>query len=139
MNDHRSETVTAPHRGAPLARRVFLTAGIVGLVMLLPQYFLEERVGIDQPPAITHPEFFYGFVGVAAAWQVAFLIISRDPIRYRTLMLAAMLEKASFVVAVAWLYLAGRTSTITAICGGLDLVWGLLFAAAFRRTSPDPA
>ena len=139
MNDQRNDSATKPHRGVLFARRVFLVAGIVGLVMLLPQYCLEERVGIDQPPAITHPEFFYGFVGVAAAWQVAFLIISRDPIRYRTLMLAAMLEKASFVTAVAWLYFAGRTSTITAVCGGLDLVWGLLFVAAFARTSDGRA
>jgi hypothetical protein len=131
--------MTATHRGAVFARRIFLAAGVVGLGMLLPQYFLEERVGVDQPPAITHPEFFYGFIGVAVAWQVAFLIISRDPIRYRTLMLAAMLEKGSFVVAVAWLYVAGRTSTITAVCGGLDLVWGLLFAASFVRTSPGRA
>ena len=139
MDDRRNDSVAMPHCGVAFARRVFLFAGIIGLGMLLPQYFLEERIGVDQPPAITHPEFFYGFVGVAAAWQVAFLIISRDPIRYRTLMLAAMLEKASFVVAVAGLYFAGRTSTITAVCGGLDLVWGLLFAAAFARTSPGRA
>jgi hypothetical protein len=135
LSDRRAESAAATERGATFARRVFLAAGVVGLGMLLPQYFLEKRVGVDQPPAITHPEFFYGFVGVATAWQVAFLIISRDPIRYRPLMLAAMLEKATFVIAVAWLYFAGRTSTIVAVCGGLDLVWGLLFAAAFRRTS----
>jgi len=139
MNDRRAELAAGLERGATFARRVFLAAGVVGLGMLLPQYFLEDRVGVDQPPAITHPEFFYGFVGVAAAWQVAFLLISRDPIRHRPLMLAAMLEKATFVVAVAWLYCAGRTSTIVAVCGGLDLVWGLLFAAAFFRTAPARA
>jgi hypothetical protein len=120
--------------GETFARRVFTAAGAVGLLMLLPQYFLEQRVGVDQPPAITHPEFFYGFIGVAVAWQVAFLTIGRDPIRYRPLMLAAMLEKGTFVVAVAWLYFAGRTSAIVAGCAGLDLVWGVLFAIAFART-----
>ena len=37
---------------------------------------MEARVGRDYPPAITHPEYFYGFLGVAAAWQVAFLVIA---------------------------------------------------------------
>ena len=78
------------------ARRVFLIAGIYGLLVLLPLYFLEARIGRDQPPAITHPEYFYGFLGVAVSWQVAFLVISRDPVRFRPLMVPAVLEKATF-------------------------------------------
>ena len=65
------------------ARRVLRGAGIYGLLALLPMYFLEQRQGVDFPPPITHPEFYYGFVGVAVAWQVAFLIMSTDPARYR--------------------------------------------------------
>ena len=26
------------------------------------------------PPTITHPDFFYGFVGVALVWQLVFLL-----------------------------------------------------------------
>jgi hypothetical protein len=37
------------------ARRVFMGAGIYGVVALAPLYFLEERIGRDLPPAITHP------------------------------------------------------------------------------------
>jgi len=33
---------------------VFLVAGIYGLVVLLPQYFPEEKIGHDLPP-ITQP------------------------------------------------------------------------------------
>jgi len=29
------------------------------------------------------PDFYYGFVGVAILWQIAFLAIGRDPIRLR--------------------------------------------------------
>jgi hypothetical protein len=78
------------------ATRVFLIAGIYGLLVLLPQYFLEGKHGRDFPPPITHPEYYYGFVGVALAWQIAFFIISRDPVRYRPIMIAAIAEKASF-------------------------------------------
>ena len=74
-------------------------AGIYGLAVLLPQYFMEERLGRDFPPPLNHPEHFYGFIGVATAWQVAFLIISRDPARYRLMMIPGMLEKASFGLA----------------------------------------
>ena len=118
------------------ARWVFLAAGVYGLLVLLPFYFLERQIGRDQPPAITHPEYYYGFLGVAVAWQVAFLLIGRDPARYRPLMIPAMIEKFSFVLAVAALYVNGRASG--PILGGAagDLVLGVLFVAAYLRTRP---
>ena len=83
------------------ARRVFLIAGIWGLLIMLPQYFLEDRIGRTAPPPITHPEYFYGFIGVTIAWQFAFLVISRDPIRYRALMPVAVVVASNFAVARA--------------------------------------
>ena len=38
------------------ARRVYTVAGIYGLIVMLPQYFLEDRIGRDYPPPITHPD-----------------------------------------------------------------------------------
>lgn len=116
------------------ARRVFLVAGIYGLAVMLPQYFLEERIGVDNPPPISHPEYFYGFVGLAVAWQVAFLYISRDPVRFRAMMVPAVLEKATFGVAAVALYLQGRLTALTAGFGVLDLVLGALFAIAYAKT-----
>jgi hypothetical protein len=116
------------------ARRAFLIAGIYGLVVLLPHYFLENYIGRDQPPAITHPEFFYGFVGVASVWQVAFLIIARDPVRYRLIMIPSMLEKVSFGVAAIVLYAEGRLAPAMLLAGILDLAWAALFLVAYRRT-----
>jgi hypothetical protein len=116
------------------ARRVFLIAGIYGLVIILPMYFFEDRIGHDQPPAITHPEFFYGFVGVTLAWQVAFLVIAGDPVRFRPLMLAALIEKASFVIAVLLLHRGGRVASVWLIPALTDLILGVLFVVAFLRT-----
>jgi hypothetical protein len=48
-------------------RRLFRLAGMYGLIVMLPQYFLERRIGVDQPPPISHPEYFYGFIGLAVA------------------------------------------------------------------------
>src|SRR5215218_3250328 len=110
------------------AKRVFLVAGIYGLIVLLPWYFMENKTGRDFPPAITHPEYFYGFVGVAIAWQVAFLIIATDPVRYRALMIPAILEKASFGIATLVLFGLGRVNGQMAGASAIDLVLGVLFA-----------
>jgi hypothetical protein len=117
------------------ARRVFLIAAIYGLLVLVPQYFLEAKTGRDFPPAITHPEYYYGFVGVAAAWQLVFLLISRDPVRYRPVMPIAIVEKASFGVPAIALYVGGRLSGQMLVAGILDLNLGVLFAIAYARTA----
>lgn len=120
------------------ARLVFLIAGIYGLIVLVPQFFLERKIGTDTPPPITHAEYFYGFICVAVAWQVLFLILSRDPVRYRPVMIAAMLEKIGFPVAVAVLYVQGRVAPTIFIPASLDLVLLVLFIAAYRKTAaPD--
>lgn len=117
------------------ARIVFLVAGIYGLVVLLPFYFMEEQTGRNYPPPITHPEYYYGFVGVAVAWQLAFLVISRDPVRYRPLMIPSIVEKASFGIAVAVLYLQQRVSSFMFGAAMADAVLGVLFIIAWIATS----
>lgn len=118
------------------ASRVFLIAGIYGILLLAPMYFLEGQVAKDFPPAITHPEYFYGFIGVALAWQIAFLIMSRDPARYRLIMLPAIVEKFSYGVAVVTLFFQGRLAPIAVGFGVADLLLGCLFIAAFLLTRP---
>lgn len=111
----------------------YLIAGIYGLIVLIPQYFLEEKNGRDYPPAINHPEYYYGFIGVAIAWQIAFLIISRDPGRYRLLMLASVIEKYSYGIAVVILYLQSRTGGMVLVTGVIDLILGTLFLIAYNK------
>jgi hypothetical protein len=116
------------------ARSIFNIAGIYGLIVLTPHYFLENHFSTHHPPAITHPEYFYGFLGVAVAWQVLFLVIARDPVRYRLAMVPAMLEKFSFAIAVLCLWLIGRLDPVLMIPALIDLVFGILFIAAYLRT-----
>lgn len=133
-----SKATTSPPggRGRVFARRVFLGAGIYGLIVLLPQYFLEEQIGRDYPPPIAHPEHFYGFIGVAAVWQLAFLRIASDVVRFRPLMPIAIAEKAVFAVPAFLLYAAGRVPAAVTVGAALDALLGLLFFAAWRATRP---
>lgn len=117
--------------GSRFARRVFAVAGIYGIVVLLPSYFVE--LGAEAEP-FERPELHYGFTGVALVWQLAFLVIARDVRRHRPLMLVAVLEKLSFGLPAAILYAQGRVSTPMLAAGAIDLVLGALFLLAYRAT-----
>jgi hypothetical protein len=121
------------------ARWVFAICGIYGIIALAPLYFMEARLGTDYPPPITHPEFYYATVGVALAWQVAFLIISVDPIRFRPIMLTGVLEKLGYGVPAVVLYFQGRSPGLTLFTGSGDLLMGVLFLIAYFQTADRPA
>jgi O-antigen/teichoic acid export membrane protein len=113
---------------------VFYTAGIYGLIVLIPQYFLEEKNGRDFPPVINHPEYYYGFIGVAAAFQIVFLIIARNPARYRAMMIPSVIEKLGFFIPATVLFLQNRLAAMMYGAALIDLVLGLLFIAAYFKT-----
>jgi hypothetical protein len=117
------------------ARIVFIGAGIWGLVVLAPLFYLVDVSGRQYPAPQDYPHFFYGFLSVAMAWQVAFLVIGLDPVRYRLLMIPAMLEKLGYVVGTLALYRVGRVAPLDAQSAVPDAMLALLFAAAFVRTS----
>jgi hypothetical protein len=129
------ETIRRDHedRSMPWIKCLFWIAGVYGLVVLLPDYFLENRLSHDYPPAITHPEYFYGFIGVGVAWQVAFLIIATDPRRYRPLIIAGVLEKFSFAAAIVALFARDRVPVTLCCFAAIDFAMGVLFVIAFTR------
>jgi hypothetical protein len=121
------------------AKYVYLIAGVYGLLVTLPLFFTEGQYGQDHPPAVTHPEFYYGFAGLCLAWQLAFLVIGSDPVRYRPLMPVTFVEKFSFVVAAPILYHLGRTPAVMVAAAGMDALLGVLFVLAYVRTPESTA
>ena len=122
------------------ARWVFRIAGIYGILALLPNLFLEKLANAAAPPAITHPEYYYGFLCSALVWQLVFLLIGQDPARWRPLMLVAVLEKAAFFVPCLVLFFTGRLAMGGPMIGSLiDGVLLALFIAAWRASAPKPA
>src|SRR5580692_7003683 len=113
------------------AKIIFWIAGIWGIVILTPLYFMFNVIGRQDPPPITHPAFYYGFVGVGLAWQIAFLIIATDPARFRPLMIAGMVEKFSYAAALITLYVQQRLHSSDLTFGVVDLLFGVLFIVAF--------
>ena len=124
------------------ARCVFWMSGAYGIVVLLPLYFMESLLATYNPPEITHPDFYYGFIGITLAFQVLFLIIGNDPVRYRLAIIPAILEKFSYVGALVMLYAHRRISVQSASLGIPDFIMGTFFIIAWfvvpRRTAQWP-
>jgi len=121
------------------AKWVFLLAGITGVLMVIPPYFLEKQFGRDNPPTVNHPEFYYGFFGVTLSWQLMFLVVGSDPVRFRRAMLPAMVEKASFAVAIPILYVLERVTVTWVGFTAMDATWLVLFIIAYLRTPKEAA
>lgn len=111
----------------------FIGAGIWGIAVLTPLYWLVDLTGRPYPPPTEYPHFFYGFLSVAMAWQIAFLVIGANPARFRPLMIPSVVEKIGHVAGVAILYRNGQISTIDARAAVPDLILAVLFVVAFLR------
>ena len=116
------------------AKIVFWVAGIWGLLVLTPLFFIFDSIGRNDPPPVTHPGFYYGFATVALAFQFVFVVIAQDPVRFRPVMIPAVLEKLSYATALAVLYFQHRMHAADLVFAGSDLGFGLLFITAFFRT-----
>jgi hypothetical protein len=118
------------------ARTVFWIAGIWGVLVLTPLYFMLDFIGRNNPPPITHPGFFYGFAGTALAWQIAFFVIASDPARYRPLMIPSMVERFSYSVAVTILVMQHQMHGADLVFACTDFLLGVLFVIAYVTTPP---
>jgi hypothetical protein len=116
------------------AKIVFWISGVFGVLALAPLYFLFDIAGRLDPPPITHPQFYYGFVGVALAFQFVYFVIATDPVRYRPIMIPGVLGKLSFAGALLVLGQQGRVAPAVAMTGIPDALLAVLFLIAFFKT-----
>jgi hypothetical protein len=117
------------------AKSVFIGAGVWGVLVLVPLYFLVDITGQPWAPPTSYPHFFYGFLSLAMAWQLAFFVIGSNPVRFRPFMIVAVVEKAGFVITAGVLYAQGRISADDAMVAAPDLLLGTLFIVAYLRLS----
>ncbi len=121
------------------AKVVFWIAGIWGVLVLTPLYFIFDMISRNDPPPITHPAFYYGFVSVGLAFQVAFFVIAKDPVRLRPMMIPSVLEKFGYGTTLLVLFLQNRLHPQDLVLGVVDLLFGVLFLAAFFKTGNSDA
>ena len=119
------------------AKIVFLIAGVWGVLVLTPLYFIFDRIAVQDPPAITHPGFYYGFAAVGLAWQAAFFVIGLNPARLRPMMIPAALEKFGYVATVLVLFEQHRMKAPDLAFAATDGLLGLLFVAAWFKTRKE--
>src|SRR5580765_5715072 len=112
---------------------VFIGAGVWGIVVLTPLFFLLDLTGRQYTPPTTYPQFFYGFLSITMAWQIAFLVIGSNPSRFRPLMIPSIVEKIGFIVTVAVLHSQARISMADAAAAVPDVLLCVLFIAAFVK------
>jgi hypothetical protein len=117
------------------AKIVFLVAGVWGIVVLMPLYFLFDVSGRQYTPPAAYPQFFYGFLSVAMTWQIAFVVIGWNPVRFRPLMIPSIIEKLGYVATLVVLYAQARIPAVDATPALPDLLLGVLFIIAFAKTA----
>ncbi len=116
------------------AKYLFYVAGIWGILVLTPLFFIFDKIGQQDPPPVTHPLFYYGFAGVALAWQFVFLVIGSNPVRFRPLMLVSILEKLGYFVPAVILYSQHRVHPADLFISFGDAVLAVLFFIAYLKT-----
>ena len=77
------------------ARVIFWIAGALGLAAIVPLY--------RAPGNAT----YYGLLATLIAWQCAFFVIDFSPVRFRPLMIPAVLEKVLWMITLSILYSKG--------------------------------
>jgi hypothetical protein len=106
--------------------RMFRWAAIYGVLVLVPLYLM--------PLPVRGAEVQLGFTGLALVFQWVFWIIGGNPAKYRALMLPAVAEKLVFGVPALVLFALGRAATPVAVFAAIDVLLGLGFWLAWRRT-----
>ncbi|MGB8750176.1 MAG: hypothetical protein WCD06_00165 [Candidatus Sulfotelmatobacter sp.] len=119
------------------AKIVFWIAGIWGVLVLTPLYFIFNVIGRNDPPPITHPAFYYGFVSVSLAFQLVFFVIAKHPVLLRPMMIPSMLEKFGYGATLFLLFLQNRLHPQDLALGGIDVLFGVLFLIASFKTEAE--
>lgn len=117
------------------AKWVFTLGGIWGVLVIGPLFFLEGALAKASEP-FSHPDAYYGFVASTFAWQLGYLVIGRDPGRYRPFMLLGALGKLIYFSSCWILFATGRIPMAVPAIASPDILLAVLFVIAWVRTKP---
>ena len=121
------------------AKWVFTIGGVWGVLIIGPLFFAEGAMADATGKPFSHPDTYYGFVAAVFCWQLSYLVISRDPARYRPFMLLGALGKLLYAGGCWLLFAQGRIPVTVPAIASPDLLLALLFVVAWFKTKPGPA
>ena len=116
------------------AKVVFWIAGVWGVLVLVPLYFMSDVIGRTDPPAITHLGYYFGFLNVTLAWQLAFFILAQDPVRFRPMIIASIAEKVLYFASIIVLRSFGLVTKAECVVALPDLILAVMFTVAYAKT-----
>jgi len=117
-----------------LARLVYLVAGLWGLIVI-PLGYASYLSGADPSlSSVARPEIVHGFFLITLPWQLLFLLMSRDPLRYNAVMPLTVLEKLPFAAITLALFTKGQASSVMGFFAAMDGLFGVLFAISYWLT-----
>jgi len=116
------------------AKVVFWVAAVWGVLVLTSLFFMFDTIGRNDPPPITHPGFYYGFATVALTFQIIFIVIAADPVRFRPMMIPSVIEKFSYAAAMIALFVQHQVRSGDLLFVATDSLLGVLFLVAFLKT-----
>ena len=112
------------------ARWVFLIAGILGLLPVLPLAYDTIANGeAILPDFASMGLFFCVVVFQYVCWQILYIVLASDPVRYRLMMIPSFFAKVSAPFNPIWLFLYGFNYWIPIAV--VDVVFAILFLIAF--------
>ena len=115
---------------------IFKGAGIYGIIVMI--LLLVAPTQVLNEPTVIHPEYYFGFVMVGLVWQIAFLVVGSDPVRFRPIMPVCMCEKFFYITLLTFLIMTHRTPERMWPAVVLDGLVGCAFIYAWRITPKSP-
>lgn len=118
------------------AKWVFTIGGVWGVLIIGPLFFTEQVMADTTGKPFNHPDTYYGFVAAVFCWQLSYLVIARDPARYRPFMLLGALGKVLYAGGCWVLFAQGRIPITVPAIASPDLLLAALFVVSWFRTAP---
>jgi hypothetical protein len=120
------------------ARIVFVVAGVLGLLLLLPLAYSAVVDGQGILPGLGGAGmFFLGFVAQYMCWQILYLVLATNPVRYRPMMIPAFFAQAMGALYPQWLYLYGFEPWVPV--AAVEIALAILFLVAYWTTGQPRA
>ncbi len=121
-------------------RAVFALSGVydalLGLTFFLFGYHIYGAFGVPPP---NHPGYIQFPALLLVVFGAMFLQIAADPVARRELMLYGMALKVAYCGVVFWHAIKHNMPTMWLPFAWIDVVFLVLFAAAWQSTRPTPA